>query len=114
MQQYMPTGQGSGHLVRMTNELNAISAGTGEVHVYDPLVEYAHYQYEGIKYVDPVYRVGGFFSPDWGWWSRPGVSKVPSGEPLFYHNPKAESHWDEATIRNHEQEWVKLVKEILE
>lgn len=114
MQQYMPKRQGAGHLIRQTNRLNKGAAGTGEVHVYDPAVEYAHYMYEGEKYVDPVYRKGGFYTEDYGWWSRPGVTKVPSGEPLFYSNPKAEAHWDEITIANHEKQWLNMVRRIFE
>lgn len=60
---------------------------------------YAHYQWEGEKYIDPVYKVGGFHNADFSrWWSRPGVTKVPSGEPLNYskeQNPLATSHWEE-------------------
>lgn len=116
MQRYMPRKYG--HLINMTNKLNQISAGTGEVHVYDPAVEYAHYVYEGQKYVDPVYRVGGFFGilPDkeGQWWSRKGVRKVPSGEPLQYTNPNATRHWDETAINNHMQDWVAVVRRVLE
>lgn len=113
MQMYMPKREGAGHLVRQTNALNKGAAGTGEVHVYDPMVEYAHYVYEGEKYVDPVYRKGGFYSPEYGFWSRPGVKKVPSGEPLFYTNPKAEAHWDDVTIARHEKQWLNMVRRIL-
>lgn len=113
MQKYMPKREGSGHLRMQTNKLNAQAIGTGEVHVYDPLVEYAHYQYEGEKYVDPVYRKGAFFSPDYGFWSRKGVKKVPSGEPLHYTNPNATSHWDETAIANHESQWVEVVERAL-
>lgn len=111
MKQYMP--RKDGHLIRQTNVLNQQTAGSGEVHVYDPAVEYAHYIYEGEKYVDPVYRKGGFFSPDYGFWSRKGVAKVPSGEPLFYTNPKAEAHWDDIAIHNHMNDWVEVVRRAL-
>ena len=61
---------------------------------------YAHYQWEGIKYVDPEYGVSGWFNPTSGtWFSRPGITKVPSGEPLHYskeQNPLATSHWEQA------------------
>lgn len=58
---------------------------------------YAHYQYEGIVYVDPKYNVGGFYDPMYGWWSRPGVTKIPTSRPLQYStakNPFATDHWD--------------------
>lgn len=60
---------------------------------------YAHYIYTGEVYVDPVYKVGGFYDPMYGWWSRPGVEKVPSGRSFAHfntnHNPNATDHWDE-------------------
>lgn len=116
MQQYMP--RASGHLVISTNVLNQISAGTGEVHIYDPAVPYAHYQYMGEKYIDPVYRVGGFYGilegKEGQWWSRRGVTKVPSGEPLQYRNPMAESLWDVTAIENHDDSWVDVVRRAIE
>lgn len=111
MQKYMP--RKSGVLISQTGVLNQSVAGTGEVYAYDPSLEYGHYQYEGEKYVDPVYRKGGFYSLDYGWWSRPGVSKVPSGEPLFYNNPKAEAHWDDVAYANHEKQWVNVAKKTI-
>ncbi len=57
---------------------------------------YSAYQYYGEMYVDPIFGVGGFFSPKFGYWSRPGVEKVPSGRPLTYqkNNPFSTDHWD--------------------
>lgn len=46
---------------------------------------YAHYMNEGIKYVDPKYGKGAFYNEDYGYWSRPGIKKVSSNEPLNYH-----------------------------
>lgn len=64
-----------------------------EIHYIQP---YAAYVYFGEKYVDPVYGVSGFLGSE-GWFSRPGVQKVPSGEQLEYqkNNPYATDHWDE-------------------
>jgi len=116
MQPLMPRMYG--HLINQTNKLNQISAGTGEVHVYDPMVEYAHYMYEGEIYIDPVYRVGGFYGilegKEGQWWSRRGVKKVPSGRPITYSNPNAVRHWDEEAIRRYEASWVALVQRVLE
>lgn len=55
----------------------------------------ASYMYNGNVYVDPVYKVGGFFSEKYGWWSRRGVTKIPSGRPFNFTNPMATDHWDE-------------------
>lgn len=65
---------------------------------------YAHYIYTGEVYVDPLYNVGGFYSEEIGWWSRPGVQKVPSGR-SFKHfntntNPKATDHWDSVAVES--------------
>lgn len=109
VQQYMPRNTGA--LISETNALNG--QVRGEVYMYPPASDYGHYMYEGEKYVDPVYRIGGFYSPDYGFWSRPGVTKVASGEPLFYSNPKAEAHWDEVAFANHKREWVNVVKRAL-
>ena len=62
---------------------------------------YSAYMYFGEVYVDPVYNVGGFYSSGYGYWSRPGVKKVPSGRKLEYqkNNPYATDHWDEKAAK---------------
>lgn len=58
---------------------------------------YAHYQWEGKLYVDPITHKGAFYDPDYGFWSRPGVTKIPTDTPLNYskeQNPLATSHWE--------------------
>ena len=58
---------------------------------------YAHYQWEGKLYVDPITGKGAFYDPDYGFWSRPGVTKIPTDIPLNYskeQNPLATSHWE--------------------
>ena len=57
---------------------------------------YSAYMYYGQLYVDPKYNVGAFYSPGFGYWSRPGIKKVPSGKPLQYqkNNPYSTDHWD--------------------
>ncbi len=61
---------------------------------------YAAYVYFGEKYIDPVYGVSGWLGSE-GWFSRPGVQKIPSGEQLHYqkNNPYATDHWDEAAVK---------------
>lgn len=59
---------------------------------------YAHYQYEGVVFVDPLYGVGGFTKDGTEFWSRPGVPKKKSGRKLNHsagRHPKAQSKWDE-------------------
>lgn len=67
--------------------------------IYDS--KYAHYQYTGIVYEDPLYKVAGFKGKDGNWYSRKEVKKVarsiPTGNKqvmLRYKNPKAIDHWD--------------------
>ena len=58
---------------------------------------YAHYQWEGKLYVDPITNKGAFYDPDYGFWSRPGVTKIPTDIPMNYskeQNPLATSHWE--------------------
>lgn len=57
---------------------------------------YAHYQYHGVLYVDPVYKKGCFYNPKTGHvWSRPGVKKIPSDRALSYHGePMRGKQWD--------------------
>ena len=99
----------TGTLIRETDILN--QSTRGEVYLYPPDSDYGHYQYEGIKYVDPDYGVGAFYSPDYGYWSRPGIEKVPSNEPLFYGRESAEAHWDEVAYRDCSKKWVKVAKQ---
>lgn len=69
----------------------------------------AHYLYTGKKYIDPKYKKGAFYSPNFGYWSRPGITKVNSGENLVYHTPGTGSLWD---IRMLTSQRNKVVKEV--
>lgn len=82
------TPQKEGHLIG-TAKINPF-----EIHYIEP---YSAYVYFGEKYIDPKYGVSGFLGSE-GWFSRPGVEKVPSGEQLHYNtkrSPYATDHWDE-------------------
>lgn len=71
--------------------------GVGIVHYNSP---YAHYQWEGIVYVDP-YTGKGAFTDGLRFWSRPGVAKRPSGRSLehsHFRHPLATSHWEQAMM----------------
>lgn len=57
----------------------------------------AHYLFMGKLWVDPVTGKGAFYKPGYGFWSRPGVDKVPTETPLTYNtsiNPNAGPRWD--------------------
>ncbi len=106
---YMPMD--TGNLISETGAINATVRG--EVYLYPRDSDYGHYQYEGVKYVDPLYDIGAFYNPDYGFWSREGVKKVPSDEPLFYGRDSAEAHWDEVAYQNHHKQWVQVAKNAL-
>lgn len=53
---------------------------------------YAHYQYIGKLYVDPITKKGAFYSEDYGFWSRPGVKKERTETDLVHTN--GFSYWD--------------------
>ena len=61
---------------------------------------YARYMYEGVIYVDPIYKKGGFTSNGGiTFWSRPGVKKEASNRKFDYSkdkHPQATDHWDKA------------------
>jgi hypothetical protein len=69
---------------------------------------FAHYLWEGVLYVDPEYGKGAFFSEEYGFWSRPGVTKVPTNKPLEFtqeSNPDAGPRWTERAAADKYPEW---------
>lgn len=110
VQRHMPLD--TGNLRGQTNVLNSNTRGL--VYLYPPELEYGHYQYEGVVYVDPVYQIGAFYSPEYGFWSRKDVAKVPSDRRLQYSQPTAAAHWGEVAFNNHKDEWVEVVRRALE
>lgn len=75
---------------------------------------YAHYQYIGKVYVDPKTGKGAFFNENYGFWSRPGIKKIPTEKDLQYHKPGSGPYWDKrmvsvemANIQKELQEFVK-------
>ena len=70
----------------------------------------AHYLYMGKLYVDPKYKKGAFYSSDYGYWSRPGITKVPSVKNLVYHTPGTGAFWDKRMWTAEGKEVVKEVQ----
>lgn len=73
----------------------------GDHAVIHYLSPYAHYQYMGELYVDPITEKGAFTNGEGLFWSRPGVAKKPSGKKLEYstfRHQLATSRWDEAMM----------------
>lgn len=52
---------------------------------------YAHYQYVGKLYVMENGK-GAYYSPDYGYWSKPGVTKIPTDRDLVHTS--GTSFWD--------------------
>ena len=69
---------------------------------------YAHYQYEGKKYVMDNGK-SAYYSPDYGFWSKKGEKKHDSGEKLIYHTAGTGHHWDE---RMKSAEMEQVVQEV--
>ena len=87
MTRYMPFRSGA-----LATKLKIIRSPT-EIEVLGP---YAHYQYDGVVWVDPVTHAAGFLTAN-GWRSRRDVPKVQTSRPLDYDhskNPEAGPHWD--------------------
>lgn len=71
---------------------------------------YAHYMYEGIVYGPniPIYENGVIV----GWFSRPGVSKHPTGAMINYSHEQhslATHHWDKAMLRDRREEFTQAI-----
>lgn len=71
----------------------------------------SHYLYTGKKYVDPKYKKGAFYSSDYGYWSRPGITKINSGQNLEYHTLGTGAYWDKRMMTSKGNEVVKEVQE---
>lgn len=71
---------------------------------------YAHYQYKGILYVDPITGKGSFYNENYGHWSRPNVNKVKSDRELEYSNPNATKEWDKKMMKEKGKDYLKSVQ----
>lgn len=71
---------------------------------------HAHYIFNGKLYVDPITGKGAFYSPEFGFWSRPNTKKVATDIPLNYHTPGTGSHWDKRMWTADGKEVVKEVQ----
>lgn len=60
------------------------------------IVPYAQYLWEGKLMVDPLYKIGAFYDPVYGFWSRPGIQKELTNKDLKYQGaPLRGSKWVE-------------------
>lgn len=63
----------------------------------------ARYLFFGMLMVDPETKKGAFYSPEYGYWSRPGVAKELTNIPLNFDksiNANAGPRWDLALTSN--------------
>lgn len=77
---------------------------------------YAHYQYAGRLFVDPITGKGAFTDGK-RFWSRKGVAKVPSNRSLEYQtfrNPLATSEWDKAALMARGDELIDAITRFIE
>lgn len=96
LDKYMPMDSNQ----MITSMYISTKVGSGEININTP---YAHYQHEGVKYIDPKYKIGAFHDPISGrYWSRPGIKKVPSNEKLNYHGGALRGdHFVERMLADH-------------
>lgn len=96
LDKYMPADSNQ----MITSMYNSTKVGSGEIDINTP---YTHYQHEGVKYIDPKYKIGAFHDPVSGrYWSRPGIKKVPSGQKLNYHGGALRGdHFVERMLSDH-------------
>lgn len=96
MEPYMPKDNNQ----MIISMYNSTKVGSGEININTP---YTHYQHEGILYINPKYKKGGFYDAVSGrYWSRPGIKKIPSDKRLTYHGGALRgSHFVERMLADH-------------
>lgn len=110
MLQHVP-GEDGGALRADIERFNRTNGERGVIYAYNPNgVPYGRYQHGGILYVDPKTQKGAFYSPDYGYWSRPGVEKIPSTRLLQYQNPDAKRDWARYTAEHEKEAIVEAAK----
>lgn len=70
----------------------------------------ARYQWVGKKYEDPKYKIGAFYSPNYGYWSRPGITKIPTNQDLKHHTPGTGAYWDKLMWTSKKKDVIKEVQ----
>lgn len=91
----------------------ATEIGSGQV-IWDS--PDAQYLYEGKLMVDPITLKGAFFSPDYGFWSRPNTEKIldPNDRDLEYHGGgKRGAKWFDRMIEDKMDNLVEGVQNIV-
>ena len=82
----------------------------GEIWIMTP---YAHYMNEGELYVMDNGK-GAYYNPTFGFWSKKGVKKHPSGKPLNYNGgANRGKHFVQRTFNEHLDDILKGAREEL-
>lgn len=99
LDKYMPQDTN----IMISNMYSNTKVGSGMININVP---YAHYQHEGVLYVDPKYNIGAFHDPQSGrYWSRPGIKKIPSDKRLNYSGgANRGDHFVERMLADHFQD----------
>ena len=71
---------------------------------------YAQYQYYGKKMVMENGK-SAYYSPDYGFWSKPGGTKTLTNQDLVYHTPGTGAYWDKRMVSAEMKDVVKEVQE---
>lgn len=112
--------QSEPYMPKKTNTLidsgpKSTDIGSGQVIWNTPYAQYIH---EGKLMVDPITLKGAFFSPDYGFWSRPNTEKIldPSGRDLDYHSgdDNRRDHWFDRMIVDKREELIEGCQRIVD
>jgi len=93
--------------------INATDIGSGKVIWNSPD---ANYLYEGKLMVDPITLKGAFFSPNYGFWSRPKTQKTmdPQNRNLHYHGGGLrDKKWFDRMINEEMNDLIEEVQNIV-
>lgn len=79
---------------------------------FEYIQPYARYLWEGKLMVDPITGKGAFFSPTYGFWSRPGVEKELTDTDLKFNGaPLRGPKWVERAYMDNKQALLSSVEQ---
>lgn len=91
----------------------ATKIGSGKVEWNTP---YSNYLYEGKLMVDSITLKGAFYSPSYGYWSRPNTPKImdPNGRKLNFHGGgERGDHWFDRMMNDKMEDLLKGITKIV-
>lgn len=76
---------------------------------------FANYLWNGKKFVDPKYKIGAFFKPSYGFWSRPDILKEATDIDLNYTGaPMRGPFWINRMWADKSDEIIETVQKFIE